>query len=77
MKKLKIKIKGWLLVKIAKYRKQIKLLEKKIIEIIEKEQDYIDKITLLENDIRELTLKLTTEQRAEYLKLKNKKGGKK
>ena len=56
--RLKIRIKRLLIVKIADLRKQIKLYEKKIIENVKREQEYIDKITLLENEIRQLNLKI-------------------
>lgn len=56
--KLKIRIKRLLIIKIADLRKQLKLYENKIIENVKKEQQYIDKITLLENEIRELNLKV-------------------
>lgn len=72
MKKLKIKIKGWLLVKIARYRKQIKTYKEKIADNILKEQEYIDKMNLMQNDIRELLLKLSKEDRNNWLKQKGK-----
>lgn len=56
--KLKIRIKRLLIIKIADLRKQIKLYENKIIENVKREQEYIDKITLLENEIRSLKLKV-------------------
>lgn len=56
--RLKIRIKRLLIVKIADLRKQIKLYENKIIENVKREQEYIDKITLLENEIRQLNLKI-------------------
>lgn len=74
MKKLKIKIKGFLVLKIVKYRKEIKAYKKRIQEDILKEQEFDDKITLLENEIRQLILKLPKEQQELYLRSKNKKG---
>ena len=56
--KLKIRIKRLLIIKIADLRKQLKIYENKIIENVKKEQQYIDKITLLENEIRQLNLKI-------------------
>lgn len=73
MKKFKIKIKGWLLVKIAKYRKEIKAYKMRIDEDILREQEYIDMINLLQDDIRQLTLKLPKEERELWLKERNKK----
>lgn len=72
MKKLKIKIKGWLLVKIARYRKQIKTYKEKIADNVLKEQEYIDKMNLMQNDIRELLLNLSKEDRINWLKKKGK-----
>jgi len=57
VKKLKNKINGYLIVKIIKLRKQIKIYKERIAKDVLKEQEYIDKITLLENEIRELKLK--------------------
>lgn len=56
MKKLKTRIKGWLIVKIAKLRKDNKFLKEKIQELILKEQDYIDKFNLMKSEIRSLKL---------------------
>lgn len=55
--KTKIRIKRLLILKIAKLRKEIRLYKNRITEDVLKEQEYIDKITLLENEIRELKLK--------------------
>lgn len=70
MKNLKIKIKGSLVLKIAKLRKEIKAYKKKITDNVLIEQEYIDKITLMQNDIRELLLKLSKEDRELWLKKK-------
>ena len=71
MKKLKIKLKGVLVLKIAKLRKEIKAYKQRLADDVLKEQEYIDKITLMENDIRELLLKLSKEDRDEWMKGKN------
>ena len=73
MKKLKIKIKGLLVLKIAKLKKEIKAYKERILQDVLKEQEYIDKINLLELDIRELLLKLPKEERELWLKERNKK----
>lgn len=73
MKKLKIKLKGVLVLKIARLRKEIKAYKKRIDEDILREQDYIDKINLLQVDIRELLMKLSKEERELWLKERNKK----
>ena len=73
MKKFKIRIKSNLLIKIAKLRKEIKAYKKKIIDNVLIEQQYIDKITLLQGDIRELLLKLSKEDRELWLKCKGEK----
>lgn len=56
MKKLKTKIKGWLIVKIAVLRKQNKRLKNKLEELILKEQDYIDEMNLMKSELRKLRL---------------------
>ena len=73
MKKLKIKLKGILVLKIAKLRKEIKAYKERITEDVLREQDYIDKMNLLQGDIRELLLKLPKEERELWLKERNKK----
>ena len=55
--KTKIRIKRLLIIKIAQLRKENKLYKNRITEDVLKEQQYIDKITLLENEIRQLKLK--------------------
>ena len=72
MKKLKIKIKGWLLVKIAKYRKEINAYKNRITEDVLEKRKLIDKINLLENDVRKLLLKLPKDERELWLKERNK-----
>ena len=56
MKKLKTRIKGWLIVKIAKLRKENKTLKNKIIELVLKEQEYIDAMNLMKSELRKLRL---------------------
>ena len=58
IKNTKIRIKKSLILKIAKLRKENKLYKERITEDVLKEQEYIDKITLLENEIRQLNLKI-------------------
>lgn len=72
MKKLKIKIKGFLVLKIARYRKEIKAYKTKLTNNAIIEQGLIDKITLLENDIRDLLLKLPKEEKDNWLMERNK-----
>lgn len=72
MKNLKIKIRENLVFKIVKLRREIKIYKKKIINSILKEQEYIDKITLMQNDVRELLLKLSKEDRELWSKEKGK-----
>lgn len=72
MKNLKIKIKGFLVLKIAKYRKEIKAYKERLAEDVLREQKYIDKINLMQADIRELLLKLSKEERELWLKKKGK-----
>ena len=68
MKNLKIRIKSSLLIKIAKLRKEIKAYKRKITENALNEQAYIDRITLMQGNIRELLLKLSKEDRELWLK---------
>ena len=56
VKKIKTRIKGWLIVKIAKLRRENKRLKNKLEEFILKEQDYIDKINLMKSELRKLRL---------------------
>lgn len=66
MKKLKTRIKGWLIVKIAKLRRDNKTLKNKLEELVLKEQDYIDKMNLMKSELRKLRLeneKLNSEKK--------------
>lgn len=56
MKKLKIQIKGWLVVKIAELRKNNRHLRNKIEELILNERKYIDEMNNLKRQIRTLKL---------------------
>ena len=71
MKKLKIKLKGLLLVKIAKYRKEIKAYKDRIANDVLLHQELIDKINLMQDDIRQLLLKLPKEERELWLRERN------
>lgn len=55
-KKIKTRIKGWLIVKIAQLRKENKKLKTKVEEFVLKEQDYIDELNRLRSEIRGLKL---------------------
>lgn len=55
-KKIKTRIKGWLIVKIAQLRKENKRLKTKVEEFVLKEQDYIDELNRLRSEIRGLKL---------------------
>lgn len=55
-KKIKTRIKGWLIVKIAQLRKENKRLKAKVEEFVLKEQDYIDELNRLKSKIRGLKL---------------------
>lgn len=55
-KKIKTRIKGWLIVKIAQLRKENKRLKTKVEEFVLKEQDYIDELNRLKSKIRGLKL---------------------
>ena len=72
MKAFKIKLKGILIFKIVRYRKQIKIFKERITQDVLKEHEYIDKINLLQDDIRQLTLMLPKEQKELWLKEKGK-----
>lgn len=73
MKNLKIKIRGFLIIKIAKLRREIKAYKERILEDALREQDYIDKINIMQDEIRQLILKLPKEEREAWLKRKDKK----
>lgn len=55
-KKIKTRIKGWLIVKIAQLRKENKKFKTKVEEFVLKEQDYIDELNRLKSEIRGLKL---------------------
>ena len=55
MKKLKTRIKGWLIVKIAKLRKE-NLRLKKLLEMKPKDKQYINEISRLRSELRKLRL---------------------
>lgn len=73
MNKLKAKLKEAMLLKITKLKKQIKAYKYRVDQDIIKEQEYIDKINLLQDDARQLLLKLSKEERELWLKERNKK----
>ena len=73
MKKLKIKLKGFLVLKIAKLRREIKAYKERLADDVLEKQDLIDKIKLLELDVRDLLLKLPKDERELWLKERNKK----
>ena len=56
MKKLKTRVKGWLIVKIAKLRKENNLLKQQLKEVKPKEKKYIGKINLLKSELRKVKL---------------------
>lgn len=58
IKKLKMKYKSFLIVKLSLARKENKFLKEKVTNAILDEQKYIDKISLMQNEIRQLKLKL-------------------
>lgn len=68
----KTKVKGWLLVKIAKLRRENKAYRKRIADDVIVEHQLIDKISLMQDDIRQLLLKLPKEERELWLKKKGK-----
>ncbi len=71
MKKLKIKIKGWLLVKLAKARKEVRILKERITDDVLETQKYVDEIANKDRLIRDLLLKLDEEEKNEWLKENN------
>jgi len=73
MKNIKIKIKGILVLKIAKLRKELKIYKEKIAEDVIEKRQLIDKISLMQDDIRQLLLKLPKEERELWLKERNRK----
>lgn len=73
MKNLKIKIKGMLVVKIAKLRKEIRAYKERVIEDTLKEQEYIDQMNIMQDEIRQLILMLPEKERELWLEKKGKK----
>lgn len=73
MKNLKIKIRGFLIIKIAKLRREIKAYKERILEDTIREQEYIDQMNIMQDEIRQLILKLPKEERELWLKKKGKK----
>ena len=71
MKQLKIKIKGCLLVKLAKARKDVRVLKERITDDVFETQKYIDEISNKDRLIRDLLLKLDEDTRSEWLKENN------
>ena len=57
IKNIKLKIKSYLLVKLAEARKETKVFKNKFEEEVIKNQKLIDEITILKIKNRELTLK--------------------
>ena len=64
--------KEYLIVKTIKYKRESKLYKKKYEENTLNERQYIDKINLMQDDIRQLLLKLSKEERELWLKKKGK-----
>lgn len=71
LKKLKIKIKGSLLVKLAKARKDVRVLRERIADDALDTQKYVDEIANKDRLIRDLLLKLDNETRDAWLKENN------
>lgn len=71
IKKIKFKIKGSLLVKLAKARKDVKVLKERITDDVLEAQKYIDEISNKDLLIRDLLLKLNEDDRKEWLKEHN------
>lgn len=71
IKKIRFKIKGSLLVKLAKARKDVKVLKERITEDVLETQKYIDEISNKDMLIRDLLLKLNEEERNDWLKEHN------
>ncbi len=70
-KKMKIKIKGWLLVKLAKSRKEVRILRERIADDVLDRQKYVDEISNKDRLIRDLLLKLDDDIRKQWLKENN------
>jgi len=71
LKKLKIKVKGWLLVKLATSRKEARVLRERIADDVLDRQKYIDEISNKDRLIRDLLLKLDDDTRKQWLKENN------
>lgn len=71
LKKLKIKVKGWLLVKLATSRKEVRVLRERIADDVLDRQKYVDEISNKERLIRDLLLKLDDDTRKQWLKENN------
>ena len=72
MKNLTKKIQQSLTLKILKLKKEIRAYKNRITQDVLKEQEYIDKMSLMQDDIRQLLLKLPKEERELWLKEKGK-----
>ena len=71
MKQLKIKIKGCLLVKLAKTRREVKTLRERVADDVLDTQKYNDEISNKDRLIRDLLLRLEEDERKEWLKEHN------
>jgi hypothetical protein len=71
MKQLKIKIKGCLLVKLAKARREVKTLRERVADDVLDTQKYNDEIANKDRLIRDLLLRLEEDERKEWLKEHN------
>lgn len=69
MKNLKIKLKGILVIKIAKLRKEIKAYKERLAEDVLEKQKLIDKINVMQADIRELLLMIPEEERKKWMEV--------
>lgn len=71
LKKIKIKIKGWLLVKLARARKEVRTLRERIADDVLEMQKVSDEISNKDRLIRDLLLKLDDDTRSKWLKENN------
>jgi hypothetical protein len=71
IKQIKIKIKGCLLVKLAKARKDVRVLRERIADDALGVQKYVDELSNKDRLIRDLLLKLDDETRDAWLKEHN------
>ena len=71
LNKIKIKVKGWLLVKLAKARKDIRTLKEQITDDVLERQQYFDEIANKDRQIRDLLLMLDEDTRNNWLKENN------